>query len=780
MRNVTFVPAWTGFLVVLLAADCALAQSFHRGGTEFNAARLVTVPAGKPYTIVVTEFFHHGEIRPDGRNVVVVAQNKELAPMRVLQVGPGDFCRLAFQTLAGQSSYEILYGGDPATEKTPPWSCRDGLLLETRQFKPFNLNSLEALRETFDKAVPIGADYVDGVFHSHNPFVLADEPFVSHYSGYMDIRKPGDYGLVVSSQDCSFLLVDDKLVASAPGYHGPEHQVLPGRRHDLKLGGGLHKFDYYHAAAGASSMMVAVWEIDPADGKSQRPTPIPGEVFHSYLVARLPASHLSLRTAKHVPDFVAKIAGDVPLPDNDVPLVGVLFRDNSIRALTMSGAKLQWDFGDGQTSDLPNVDHVYLRPGLYAVKLSVRRAGKTIETTNRIEVDRPHLNPKDKNQQYSLNDYLRIIETYDPKTLDAPSLCQMVRALEAKAAALANRAEDAAQKAQTREDDPNRRHDNVTRASAGNVARPPSAGNVARPPSAVKSRASQPGAAVLQAPAESERYLAKAVAAGRVAFEEGSIAKGDEDLLKLAQLIGPMARDLLGDSEAAFQIWQGAAQRITAAEGKAACETAAADIAINDLLKAADAKPLLESAAKQLGDNKNGPLAIQLERVWGDYYAATGDGKSANKAYAEAERLVEAARPFSEMAARRGAHARSAEEFVKEKQFGRAAAEIQAWQEEFPMEKMDGYLALLSARNWAGRGKFTQAIAQSEQLLAVSPDSPYIDQLLLVAADSEMRRGRKDRALATLHALLKDYPGSPLAPLAKKNIEVLEGAGQAK
>ena len=60
-------------------------------------------------------------------------------------------------------------------------------------------------------------------------------------------------------------------------------------------------------------------------------------------------------------------------------------------------------------------------------------------------------------------------------------------------------------------------------------------------------------------------------------------------------------------------------------------------------------------------------------------------------------------------------------------------------------------------------------------MLAVNRDSPYVDQLLLVAADSEMRRGRKDRALATLHSLVKDYPGSPLAPLAKKNIEVLEG-----
>jgi len=47
--------------------------------------------------------------------------------------------------------------------------------------------------------------------------------------------------------------------------------------------------------------------------------------------------------------------------------------------------------------------------------------------------------------------------------------------------------------------------------------------------------------------------------------------------------------------------------------------------------------------------------------------------------------------------------------------------------------------------------------------------------LLFLAADCEMRLGRKDRASATLHSLVNDYPGSPLAPLAKKNIEILEG-----
>jgi TolA-binding protein len=735
-------------IVAILLADHTHAQSFRRAGTEFNAVRSVTVPAGKSYAIVVTEFFHQGEIHPDGRNVAVITQNR-LVPMRILQLGPGDFCRLAFQPVAGQLEYDVFYGGDPPTEKAPPWTCREGLLLETRQFKPCDLYSFDSVRSAFDKAAPIGADYVEGVFHSYNPFTLKDEPFLSRYTGYLDIRKAATYGFILASQDCSFLRIDDKLVASAPGYHGPPSHAWRGSRHDVQLAVGLHKFEYFHAAAGPRAVMVAAWEIDPVGDKPQYLVVIPPEVFHPHVIGRLPATRLSLRTVRQPPDFLVKLTNDVPLPDNDVPLVGALLRDVSVKSLTMHGAKLEWDFGDGQTSDLPNADHVYLRPGLYAVKLCVRRGTKRVETTNRIYVDRPHVAPRDT--LCTFEDCLKIVETYNPQTLDAASLRQMVLVLEAKALALADQAEDAAQRAKADEDDPNRRH---------------------RPPPAASQT---PGPRRGETLGESERYLAKAVAAGKVAFVANSAATGDADLLKLAQLIGPMARERLGDSESAFQIWQGAARRITAAESKAECETAAADVAVNDLLEPSAAKSLLEAAAKHLGKGRMGPIAGGLERVWGDYYAATGDGKSARRAYAEAERIGGFSRRLMESTALRGAHARSAEEFIKLREFDRAAAELQAWQRDFPTEKIEGYLTLLYARYWAGRGKYAQAIAQTEQLLAVNRDSPYIDQLLLLAADSEMRRGRKDRALATLHSLVKDYPGSPLAPLAKKNIEALGG-----
>lgn len=732
----------------LFSACDGLAQSFRRAGTEFAAVRSVAVPANKPYSVVVVEFLHHGEIRPDGTNVIVVAKNGDQVPVKILQLGAGDFCRLAFQTVPRQTEYEIYYGGAPPRDSRPRWTCEDGLLLETREFRHCDFGRLASVREAFEASKPIGADYVDGVFQGNNPFRLRQEPFLSRYSGFLHLSKPGTYGFITSSQDCSFLLIDGKLVAAAPGRHGPMARAWRGSRHDVELSAGRHRFEYYHAAGGPHATMVAAWEINPVDQKPQQPSLIPPEAFQTHVVGRLAAGRLSLRKAKLAPDFTFQIAGAVALPDSGAPLIGVLFRDISPKALTMQGAKIQWEFGDGQTSNLPSVDHVYLRPGTYRVTLSIRRGTKSVELTNRIEVDEPLSATGER--PHSLAEYMKILETYNAATLDAKSVRQLVLACEAMSLVAANRADDLVRQANQLADDPNRR------------------------PDAKRGTLSRESPLYKDLMSESQRWLGKAVAAGQAAFGDRAEAKGDEDLLGLAQLIGPMARNRLGNSEQAFQIWHGAAQRISASGAKAECEVEAADIALNDLLDAAAAKSLLESAAKELGRRRSGAVAATLWCVWGDYHAATNDGSAARKDYLKSEEMAGVSQSFVESAARQGAHARAVEEYIKERQFSRAAEELQTWRRESPGAAIDGYRSLLCARYWAARGLYAQAIAQAERLQAVNPDSPYLDQMLIVAADSEMRRGRKERALGMLQALVREHPGSPLAPLAKKNIELLE------
>jgi hypothetical protein len=162
-----------------------------------------------------------------------------------------------------------------------------------------------------------------------------------------------------------------------------------------------------------------------------------------------------------------------------------------------------------------------------------------------------------------------------------------------------------------------------------------------------------------------------------------------------------------------------------------------------------------------------------MQRIWGDYYAASGDGKRAKQHYADAQ-LAVGTRSEAEQTALLGARARSTEDFLRSGQQARAIEELRLWQREFPAAKAEGYWSLLYARYWFNRGQYAQTIAQAERLQAVNADSQYLDQLLFLAADSEMHRGRKDRAVATLHSLIKDCPGSPLVETAKKNLELLE------
>ena len=728
---------------VLLSFSRLPGQSFRRGGAEFNAMRKVTVPADKSYSVVVTQFFHHGEISPDGRNVAVATRNQKLVPVRVLQLGPGDYCRLAFQTDSGQKSYEVFYGGEPPAEDAlPPWTNRDGLLLETRRYRDCNLNSLDSVRNAFNASPRIGSDYVDNVQHSHNPFSQKPGPFLSRYSGQLRIGSGGTYGFLVSSQDCGFLLIDDKVVQSAPGRHGPLRRATRGTRKDVQLSAGSHKFEFYHAASGPEAMMVAAWEVSPTDPKP-KPAAIPSESFRTASVGQVAAGAVTTRASKLSPDFLVSIAGDVPLPDNDAPLIGVRFMDYSPRALTLK-AKILWDFGDGQTSEAPNPVHVYLRPGVYPVKLTVKRSPKTSEIVNRVSIDRPTLTAKDK--LHTLDEYLPVLATYEPRTLDAAALRQLVLAYVWKVETLlAAEPADAAAGEQEGESQP----------------QPP------KDPAAVRAEAEAKKAEAL-------KYVTAAVTAGKVAFLEQSAATGDDELHKLVRLIGPMARDQLGDSYLAGLIWHNASRKITRNELKAECEIEAADVAVNDLVNTKAAKSLLEAATAHFGNGRMGAVAGRLQRVWGDYHALTGDGEAARKAYTEADAILGTTRSHIERTAWQGAHSRSAEQYLKTGELDRAIIEIRTWQEEFPAEKIDGYLNLMLARYWAGREKYAEAVAQAEQLLTVNADSPYIDQLLLLAADCEVKRGRVDRALATLHQLLKEYPGSPLVPVVRANIAKLE------
>lgn len=736
--------AFTGAVALtLVAAPFLTAQSFRRGGHEFEALRPVNIAGSAAAQVIVVSFWHHGVISTEGDNVVVAAGNT-LVPTRVLQLGPGDFCRLAFQPTAGGASYEILYGGEALAEGTvPEWTATAGLLLETREYQDCNLNSLDSIRQAFAQAKAIGADYVDGVAHAGNPFEYQPGPYMSHYSGRLHVGSTGTYGFLTTSQDASFLLIDGEVVVSQPGRHRPERWARPEMRKDIQLTAGAHRFEYYHVATTAQGMAVAAWEVSPQEAKP-KPSAIPPEAFRADQVAHVESGRLTTAEQGLVPDFDVQIVCDIPLPDSDVPLVAVRFLDNSPPPLLMN-SRVSWDFGDGQTSQELSPTHVFLRPGLYAVRETLRRAGRDFDLVNRVYIHAPRLTNQDKEKLLSLDDVLPLLDQYDPAQLDAISLQQLVDAYLFK---------------------------------ADEYLPPPEPDSYL----AADPEAEEEPEESRETPQEREereesrrRYLLKAIEAGKVALVGKSAATGDQALVELAEKIAPLARQYFVDAKLAGQIWYGAAQQVQNAELRARCEIAAADVAVNDMNDTALAGQLLEAAEGRVSDDtRNRHLLAKLYRVRGDLRAAEGEGEAARRAYRRADSLLAESRSHIERTAWQGAYSRSVEDFLRDGRLYRAIQELHKWKDDFPADVIEGYLPLLEARYWHDRGKHELVPALADRLLAVNPYSPYIDKLLFLSARSDVARGEMERAAATLESLLQEYPGSPLVPEVKEYLAGIE------
>jgi PKD repeat protein len=699
--NLYAIPGWTLAVLALLAPAARADPPARPPEAEAVAAapatasgyhRTVHLPSGPVQpTVVVTEFFTHGQLGPGGETLAVFDGRHQPVPWRVLQAGPGDFCRVAFQTVPREKSYTIQYGGKPAGPEPPPWTATAGLLLETRRWKECNLRQARSVRAAFDAAAPIGRLYVPNVFHGLNPMVPGPEPFLSLYSGTLRIPGSGDYQFYTTSQDCSFLIVDGREVASAPGAHGARGDAR--HKGTISLKAGPHTFEYVHAAAGPDACMVAAWQPPGA----AKPTLIPPEAFGTDEVAILPASGPSHQGNHPIHDMQVEAVGEVVLNEfEDAPvLVRVAFRSPNLHG------RPHWDFGDGQTSKLPSPQHIYLHPGIYKVQLSIAGEASSLAVANRIEVSRPAVYDAKDHPADRLADYLVVLRGYDCAALDPLGLVQFVR----------------------------------TEIEGGDPA--------------------------------------AAADAGKSGLIAGQATADAAALDSLVRLVGPLLRGTLDDPAAALAAWKAAADtkgEIPPAQ-RAGYEIEAADIALNDLLLTDEARPLLDAATGRLPGDSEPTLTARLYRVRGDHAARKGDRSTARALYTRAMAAAAGSqRSAVEQSSSRGALSGSTEAYLRARMFDRALAELRRWQDDYPADKVEGFLPLLQARACAGRGKHERAIALAGDALTLNPETPYADQLALLAADCDDALGHRDRATAAYRAFLTDYPGSPLISEVKQKL----------
>ncbi len=358
-------------------------------------------------------------------DTMLVATAERLLPFAILQRGPGDFLRVAFPA-AGETPVLLLHGVPP--ERMPPktvkgWHPPGGLLLTTYPFKGGDAaDTFERMKKVVEdcraERKPYGRGFVPNVYHGYHAFSSA-EKFVSVYEGYLHCPRGGEYVIATSSDDASFLLIDEQEVISWPGGHGA---VADSRfRETIQLSKGRHRFAYWHLNFGGPTVAVAAWQPPGA----KKVVPIPPGAFGK--VARY---------APRLDGIAVENAGEAWVDGHQL----LRYRFAWPATANAVGAGT-WHFDDDTTAVGQAVEHIYLRPGLRTIRFVGKQGDTPCDVSLRVMVEpdysrqierklddpKPYLDalaayPFDKLNEDDLRLAMRVLsegEGYDRAVVDA-------------------------------------------------------------------------------------------------------------------------------------------------------------------------------------------------------------------------------------------------------------------------------------------------------------------------------------------------------------------------
>ncbi|MFA7173884.1 MAG: PKD domain-containing protein, partial [Kiritimatiellia bacterium] len=294
--------------------------------------------------------------------ILIDAQNKP-RPFALLNC-LGSRVSIHFEAMPGESFslYPLA-----ATALPPPVIVhRSGLLHQTRTYNGSEVKSAEEFNQLWESATPQGGSFEEHVYSASNPFG-PNTNTLHRYDGMLRITKPGVTTFCVASTDASFLLINDRLVASWPGLHSVADGLDGSKRGllDLQQPGG-YRFTYLHANSGANSFAIAAMI---APGEKQHFV-IGPEFFSSAAYAFV--GPLIGRDGAPQADFIWENRHMITIRDHR--LYDMLFEAPAFKE--DPAATYQWEFGDNTRASGAKVEHLVFADGDFPVTLTVTSKGR--------------------------------------------------------------------------------------------------------------------------------------------------------------------------------------------------------------------------------------------------------------------------------------------------------------------------------------------------------------------------------------------------------------------
>lgn len=396
---------------VLLSAIClpSVAADFSWWNDEWTLRRPVivsdTVRGATPAEGSFVEFPTLGKVNPDGSDIRVINKDGNEVAVTIMASGLEDRACILFDAKS-KGNYTLYFGNPKAKAGARNENLHAGLMLESRELVEGNVNNWKEMQQVLLKSTKVtGRWWTQNTTMGMNPLGPWDRGIVT-FTGYIRCTMDGSYTFATNANDASFLFIDDKEVASWPGWHGAqggEHGTHAGKI-DLKIG--VHRFEYVNAYRGGGVCEVG-WQR-PSDPHL---TPMTSDSFAGVLLSKVGQAEMKNGTTA---DFEWTF-------DDDLGMEGRLV--TSVKFSPLGQPKnCQWDFGDGTTSNAFAPSHVFLESGFFTVTLDAD--GK--KAVQKVKVQPTHGH---RNRQYEkrISAYAEAIKAYPVEKMSIPACLEMAQ-----------------------------------------------------------------------------------------------------------------------------------------------------------------------------------------------------------------------------------------------------------------------------------------------------------------------------------------------------------------
>ena len=301
--------------------------------------------------------------KEDGSDIRITDENGKEIPFFPVRSGPGNFYELCFPA---DGKKFFLFCGNPDTQLSKSdYRPKRGVLLELYRINDRYIDTWESCKKIIDASIRkenlAGATFRKNIFDASNPLTQSGY-FLRVYTGYFYLNQKKKISFGTTSSSASFILVDDRIVASWPGKHWVKRFIRPEHSGTVELEQGLHKIVYYHF-----ELPGWVYAVCAMKRTNDEKFEVMDENFF------LPVLEAKINRVEKLNSSVCASfnwENTNYLYREKWELLTFQFTDTSSGKNNI--VYWYWNFGDGQTSNKKNPVHTYFLKKPYEVTLTVK------------------------------------------------------------------------------------------------------------------------------------------------------------------------------------------------------------------------------------------------------------------------------------------------------------------------------------------------------------------------------------------------------------------------